>query len=57
MTFFDWFMALIGIANMITLIFWIVCRVKPVILRNDKVRFLYNFIEGDDYANILYETE
>ena len=58
MTYFDWFMAIVGIICDLTIIFGIACKVKPSILKNEKAKSAYDFIVGyETNAEDLYETE
>ena len=54
MTFFDWFMAILGLINVAALIFWVACELKPELRRNKIVNESYKFFIGYDD---LYETE
>lgn len=48
MTFFNCFMAVVGIVCDLTIIFWVACKVKPSLLDNEKIEAIYNFIVGYD---------
>jgi len=56
MTFFDWFMAVIGIICMITIIFWVVCKIRPELRKNKTINDLYSFIVGYGADN-LYDAD
>ena len=53
MTFFDWFMAVLGMVCLVTIIFLVTCKVKPSVLKTEKVKVIYDFMVGND----VYETE
>ena len=53
MRFFDVFMLVFGLINLLMIIFTAVCRMNPKLLENEKVEMIYNLIVGND----VYETE
>ena len=58
MTFFNCFMAVVGIVCDLTLIFLVACKVKPSLLDNEKIEDIYDFIVGyDPDTDEVYETE
>lgn len=58
MTFFNCFMAVVGIVCGLTIIFWVACKVKPSLLDNERIEAIYDFIVGyDPDTDEVYETE
>lgn len=58
MTFFNCFMAFVGIVCDLTIIFWVACKVKPSLLDNEKIEAIYDLIVGyDPDTDEVYETE
>ncbi len=53
MSFFSVFMLVLGILNMLMIIFAAACRLNPRVLKNKTINEVYNFIVGND----VYEIE
>ena len=58
MTFFECVIAIIGIVSWLTIIFWAACRIKPALLKNERIKEIYEFIVGYDVEVIeVYESD
>lgn len=58
MTFFDGFLAVVGLLSVATIIFWIVGRVDPKIREDEITEWLYDFLFNTDLVvDEVYESE
>ena len=58
MTFFDGFLAVVGLVSIMTIIFWIVGRVDPKIREDEITEWLYDFLFNTDLVvDEVYESE
>ncbi len=58
MTFFDGFLAVVGLLSVATIIFWIVGRVDPKVREDEITEWLYDFLFNTDLVvDEVYESE
>lgn len=58
MTFFDGFLAIVGLLSIMTIIFWIVGRVDPKVREDEITEWLYDFLFNTDLVvDEVYESE
>lgn len=58
MTFFDGFLAVVGLLSIMTIIFWIVGRVDPKVREDEITEWLYDFLFNTDLVvDEVYESE
>ena len=58
MTFFDGFLAVVGLFSIMTIIFWIVGRVDPKVREDEITEWLYDFLFNTDLVvDEVYESE
>ena len=58
MTFFDGFLAVVGLVSIMTIIFWIVGRVDPKVREDEITEWLYDFLFNTDLVvDEVYESE
>lgn len=48
MTFFDGFIAVVGLFNLLAIIFWVVGRIDPKVQENEVTEWLYDFLFNTD---------
>lgn len=58
MTFFDGFLAVVGLLSVATIIFWIVGRVDPKVREDEITEWLYDFLFNTNLVvDEVYESE
>ena len=56
MIFIEWpMLTIIGLVDLALFIFWMVCKLRPRVLNNDRVRFIYELMNGTEVDVEEYE--